>query len=48
MDSDVKTWMETEGVEFFKSMFFLQDKFLKSLIHDDYYNEGYILNFRKD
>jgi len=28
--------------------FSLQDKFLKRLIHDDYYNEGYILNFRKD
>ena len=26
----------------------LQDKFLKRLIHDDYYNDGYILNFRKD
>jgi ubiquinone/menaquinone biosynthesis C-methylase UbiE len=28
--------------------FSLQNKLLKSLIHDDYYNEGYILNFRKD
>jgi len=28
--------------------FSLQDKFLKRLIHDDYYNEGYILNFRKE
>jgi len=28
--------------------FSLQDKFLKRLIHDDCYNEGYILNFRKD
>jgi len=28
--------------------FSLHDKFLKRLIHDDYYNEGYILNFRKD
>lgn len=26
----------------------LQYKFLKRLIHDDYYNDGYILNFRKD
>jgi len=28
--------------------FSLQNKLLKSLIHDDYYNEGYILHFRKD
>jgi len=28
--------------------FSFQNKFLKRLIHDDYYNEGYILNFRKD
>jgi ubiquinone/menaquinone biosynthesis C-methylase UbiE len=28
--------------------FSLQDKILKKLIHDDYYNEGSILNFRKD
>lgn len=28
--------------------FSLQDKFLKKLIHDDYYNDGYILNFIKD
>ena len=28
--------------------FFLRKKSLKNLIHDDYYNEGYILNFRKD
>ena len=28
--------------------FSLHHKFLKRLIHDDYYNEGYILNFRKD
>ncbi len=26
----------------------LQNKVPKRLIHDDYYNEGYILNFRKD
>jgi len=31
-----------------ESGFSLQDKFLKRLIHDDYYNEGYILNFRKE
>jgi len=31
-----------------KAGFSLQDKFLKRLIHDDYYNDGYILNFRKD
>lgn len=28
--------------------FSLQDKFLRNLIHDDYFNEGYILNFRKE
>ena len=28
--------------------FSLQKKFLKRLIHDDYYNKGYILNFWKD
>jgi len=28
--------------------FSLQNKFLKTLIHDDYYNKGYILNFKKD
>ena len=28
--------------------FSLQNKFLKTLIHDDYYNKGYILNFRKN
>jgi ubiquinone/menaquinone biosynthesis C-methylase UbiE len=28
--------------------FSFQDKFLIRLIHDDYYNEGYILNFRKN
>ena len=28
--------------------FSLRAKFLKRLIHDDYYNDGYILNFGKD
>jgi ubiquinone/menaquinone biosynthesis C-methylase UbiE len=28
--------------------FSLQGRLLKSLIHDDYYDEGYILHFRKD
>jgi len=28
--------------------FFLKEKFSKKLIHDDYYNQGYILNFKKD
>ncbi len=28
--------------------FYLIDKVYKKLIHDDYYNDGYILNFRKD
>jgi len=27
--------------------FSLEDKFYKRLFHDDYYNDGYILNFRK-
>jgi ubiquinone/menaquinone biosynthesis C-methylase UbiE len=31
-----------------ESGFSLKDKFLKTLIHDDYYNEGCVLNFRKD
>jgi ubiquinone/menaquinone biosynthesis C-methylase UbiE len=26
----------------------LRDEIFKTLIHDDYYNDGYILNFRKD
>jgi len=28
--------------------FSLRDKIFKTLIHDDYYNDGHILNFRKD
>jgi ubiquinone/menaquinone biosynthesis C-methylase UbiE len=31
-----------------ESGFSLQHKFLRKLIHDDYYNKGNILNFRKD
>ncbi len=27
--------------------FYLWDKILKELLHDDYYNKGYVLNFRK-
>jgi len=27
--------------------FSLHDKYFKKLLHDDYYNKGYILNFRK-
>jgi len=30
-----------------KAGFSLQDKFFKRLLHDDYYNDGYILNFGK-
>ena len=30
-----------------KTGFILESKFLKRLLHDEYYNEGYILNFRK-
>jgi hypothetical protein len=29
------------------SGFILQDRILKRLIHDDYFNEGFVLNFRK-
>lgn len=27
--------------------FILENKFLKRLLHDEYYNEGYVLNFRR-
>ena len=30
-----------------KTGFVLKDKFLKRLLHDEYYNKGYILNFRR-
>ena len=30
-----------------KAGFILEHKFLKTLLHDEYYNEGYILNFRR-
>ncbi len=30
-----------------KSGFMLGDKITKTLLHDEYYNEGYILNFRR-
>jgi len=42
--------MELEDVieEVEEAGFFLQHKFFKILIHDDSYNQGYILNFRKD
>jgi hypothetical protein len=30
-----------------KADFILKHKFLKTLLHDEYYNEGYILNFRR-
>ena len=30
-----------------RSGFILEHKFFKRLFHDDYYNKGYILNFRK-
>jgi ubiquinone/menaquinone biosynthesis C-methylase UbiE len=38
-----------EGVleEIEKAGFILKDKILKTLLHDEYYNEGYILNFRR-
>ncbi len=38
--NDVKKEIEECG-------FYLQDKFLKELLHDDYYNKGYVLNLRK-
>jgi len=28
--------------------FSLEDKVYKTLLHDDYYNGGYIINFRKN
>jgi len=34
-------------VEIEKVGFVLEHKFLKTLLHDEYYNEGYILNFRR-
>lgn len=37
---DVKREIEECG-------FYLQDKFLKELLHDDYYTKGYVLNLRK-
>ncbi|MCK4736017.1 MAG: class I SAM-dependent methyltransferase [Methanophagales archaeon] len=30
-----------------KASFILERKFLKTLLHDEYYNKGYILNFRR-
>jgi len=30
-----------------KAGFILEHKFLKTLLHDEYYNKGYILNFRR-
>lgn len=38
--NDVKKEIEESG-------FYLQDKFFKGLLHDDYYNKGYVLNLRK-
>ncbi len=41
--------MDLEDIikEIEKSNFILQGKFLKRLLHDDYYNEGYVLNLRR-
>ena len=41
--------INVEGVveEIEKSGFTLEYKLLKTLLHDEYYNEGYVLNFRK-
>jgi len=41
--------IDLEGVveEIEKAGFILEHKLLKTLLHDEYYNEGYILNFRK-
>ena len=30
-----------------ESGFFLERKFTGRLLHDDYYDEGYVLNFKK-
>jgi len=42
--------MDLEDIikEIEKSGFILKHKFLKNLLQGDYYNKGYILNFRKD
>jgi len=41
--------VELEGVikEVEEVGFVLEHKFSKRLLHDEYYNEGYILNFRQ-
>jgi len=39
--------MESIMNEIEKTGFVLKHKFLKTLLHDKYYNEGYILNFRR-
>ena len=42
-DIDLKSVIK----EIEKSRFIIEQKLLKTLLHDDYYNEGYVLNFRK-
>ena len=39
--------LESVLKEIEKAGFILERKFLKTLLHDDYYNEGYILNLRR-
>lgn len=39
--------LESVIKEIEKSRFIIEQKLLKTLLHDDYYNEGYVLNFRK-
>lgn len=39
--------LESVVQEIEKVGFILKSKLLKTLLHNEYYNEGYILNFRK-
>ena len=43
--ADIDLEKVVEEIE--KAGFVLKDKFLKSLLHDEYYNKGYVLNFRR-
>ena len=51
MKTDVETWLKGDGGVFIKEIaglsFRLERKSLKRLIHDESFDEGYILNFRK-
>jgi len=43
--ADVNLESVVAGIE--KAGFILERKFLKTLLHDEYYNNGYVLNFRR-